>query len=281
MKKFLKVLIIVLLVLGAVGGTTYFFFKNNKKKSGDTGSLVNMLTSQQKLDFNNDLRKMRTIVNSDLTDNRLTVIIETNDKLDQVVYGLLSYYVDTNTTINNIPIKEQLDVVNVNRALLGDMIKEYNIKKDSVFFDRHLGANDFYKNASVYLVEYAKFTDMLNDYTKVNNKNADIKFAMIEVYTDVVENTFSKVVKNAKNLNEIENASIISLINDKMFIDNSYIQSTQAYTANASNFVKYYNNCNKQNFASSLANNVTTVTSAEQANNELIATYYFKLIFGI
>lgn len=281
MKKFLKVLIIVLLVLGAVGGTTYFFFKNNKKKSGDTGSLVNMLTSQQKLDFNNDLRKMRTIVNSDLTDNRLTVIIETNDKLDQVVYGLLSYYLDTNTTINNIPIKEQLDVVNANRALLGDMIKEYNIKKDSVFFDRHLGANDFYKNASVYLVEYAKFTDMLNDYTKVNNKNADIKFAMIEVYTDVVENTFSKVVKNAKNLNEIENASNISLINDKMFIDNSYIQSTQAYTANASNFVKYYNNCNKQNFASSLANNVTTVTSAEQANNELIATYYFKLIFGI
>lgn len=281
MKKFLKVLIIVLLVLGAVGGTTYFFFKNNKKKSGDTGSLVNMLTSQQKLDFNNDLRKMRTIVNSDLTDNRLTVIIETNDKLDQVVYGLLSYYLDTNTTINNIPIKEQLDVVNANRALLGDMIKEYNIKKDSVFFDRHLGANDFYKSACVYLVEYAKFTDMLNDYTKVNNKNADIKFAMIEVYTDVVENTFSKVVKNAKNLNEIENASNISLINDKMFIDNSYIQSTQAYTANASNFVKYYNNCNKQNFASSLANNVTTVTSAEQANNELIATYYFKLIFGI
>ena len=281
MKKFLKVLIIVLLVLGAVGGTTYFFFKNNKKKSGDTGSLVNMLTSQQKLDFNNDLRKMRTIVNSDLTDNRLTVIIETNDKLDQVVYNLLSYYINTNTTINNIPIKEQLDVVNANRALLGDMIKEYNIKKDSVFFDRHLGANDFYKNASVYLVEYAKFTDMLNNYTKVNNKNADIKFAMIEVYTDVVENTFSKVVKNAKNLNEIENASNISLINDKMFIDNSYIQSTQAYTANASNFVKYYNNCNKQNFASSLANNVTTVTSAEQANNELIATYYFKLIFGI
>ncbi len=281
MKKFLKVTIIVLLVLGAIGGTTYFFFKNNKKKSGDTGSIVNMLTSQQKLDFNNDLRKVRTIVNSDLTDNRLTVIIETNDKLDQVVYGLLSYYVDTNTAINNIPIKEQLDVVNANRALLGDMIKEYNIKKDSVFFDRHLGANDFYKSACVNLVEYAKFTDMLNNYTKVNNKNADIKFAMIEVYTDVVETTFSKVVKNAKNLNEIENASNISLINDKIFIDNSYIQSTQAYTANASNFVKYYNSCNKQNFASSLANNVTTVTSAEQANNELIATYYFKLIFGI
>lgn len=281
MKKFLKVAIIVLLVIGAIGGTVYFFFRNHKEKSSKTESIVNMVKSESKTNFNNSLSNIKAIANSDSTDVRLDVIIETNAKLDEIVYVLSSYYLNSNTVINNKDIKNQLDTVNSLRSTMSSMMTEYNIKKDSVYFDRHLGLNDLYKTSCDYVENYAKFAGLLCDNVSGVNKKADIKFAMFELYVDIVENTFAKTKTDANNLEIIEDASNINLINSEMQINNSYIVTDQAYTTNAVNFVNYYYSCDKQAFAKNLATNVAAVNSSLQPNNELIATYYFKTIYGI
>ena len=293
MKKFLKVFIIVLLVLGVIGGTAFFFFRKIEKENNTTTSIVAMLKAEKKLEFNEDLKEIQTYVNSDGTDTRVDLIISTSEKLDEIVYILSTYHIENNTKINNEQIADQFKEVKNSRSLLSRMIAEYKIKKDSSKFDRHLGANDLYEQSCDYLVNCAKLANLINNNLDVD-KSADIKFNMFEVYANVVIDTFNdkNINKGADIKTDLKNADNIDVMNSVLQIRNSYIVKienantqdeivTHLFTANNNYFNNYYNKCDKSSFAKNLANNLELVTDSEQPTNEKIATYYFRLIYGI
>lgn len=290
MKKFFKVFITILVIVGAVAGTSYLFFKNLVKNSNKTGSIVNMLQSDSKQTFNTNLNTMDDIVNENGLDNRMEVIIETNKNLDKIVYTLSSYYINSSTTINNEKVKNQLNVVNLQRSTLTDMMEEYFIKSGyneetkqftSTYFDKNLGLNDFYKKISSYLVNYAKLAKLISADIGNVNKESDVKFIMFDVYADVVKFTFAEHDVDANKRVVVKDVSNLNLMNAKMKIENFYIDNQNIYTISMNNFVKSYNKCNKEKFAKNLVLNIAIANSPEQADNDLIATFYFKAIFEI
>lgn len=280
MKKFLKVFIIVLLVVSSIGTTCYLFFKNMKENNNTTESIAGILYSESKYDFNSSLLTMASYVNSDDTDNRLNLIIETNETLDEIVEVLATYHIANNTKINNEKIAKALDRLNGSKQLLGLMIDEYNIKQTSSYFDRHLGANDFYKQACNYLINYARFANYINANINVN-KNCDLKFSMIDVYTNVVMSTFNNTKEDNQRVVVYSTANI-NLINNIFNLDYSFIETeVDPFDISINYFIQAYYNCNKTEFAKNLSSNVSVVSSATQDSKEKVATYYFKQIFKI
>lgn len=280
MKKFLKVFIIVILVIAAVAGTVVLFFINRDKNDSVTGSIADFVYSDDNKLFNSNLQDMNKWVNSDSTDNRVELIIKTNNMMDEIVKDLSSYHIANNTQIDNEKIFRVFNGVVAAKNLLGNMMSEYKIKKDSTYFNRHVGANDFYNQACVYLVNYAEFANYINTYLGVN-RQVDLKFTMFEVYCNVVMTTFNTTkTENSKVV--VESTSNINKINQVMVVENSFIDtSVNQFAIEISQFNSAYYTCNKVEFAKNLASNISAVSSVNQDTNEKIATYYFKQIFGI
>lgn len=279
MKKFLKVFVIVLLVVSAVGTTTFLFFKNMKERDNTTVSIAGLLFSQSHKEFNSNLNTMSAYINSDGTDNRMALIISTNKNLDDIIEVLASYHIENNTKINNEKIAKTLKSVNSSRSLLNEMIAEYKIKQTSPYFNRHLGANDFYKEMSSYLVNYARFANLINANLNLNKK-IDLKFSMFDIYTNVVMNSFNQTkVENERLI--IYSATNMNKINNIFKMENSVIQTkVSPFAAEINQFIDAYYNCNKTEFAKNLTNNISLATNPNQDNSERVATYYFKQIFN-
>ncbi|MBQ9795574.1 MAG: hypothetical protein IJW36_01250 [Clostridia bacterium] len=293
MKKFLKVFIVVLLVIGVVAGTTYFFFRNVEKKDNTTASIAALLQSEEKLKFNSDLRYVSGLMNSDGTDQRLNLIIATNEKLDEIVNTLSTYFVHSNTKINDEALSNKLKQVQSNRKILTAMMNEYNIKKDSPLFNRHLGANDLYVKGCSYLITYAEFANILNEKINVN-KESDIKFNMFEIYSNVVLDTFAWINANEVDRQRVvvDSSSNIDVMNSVLKIRSSYVVKIEnentpsekvemLFDINTNLFNDYYEKCDENSFAHNLAENLNLSTSPIQPNNERNAAYYFNLIYGI
>ena len=283
MKKFLKVFIVVVMVLGVIGGTCFFFFRNHKEKMNTTEPLIDYFNSKGSVEFKEEMFSMSEIVNSDGKDNRLNLIIETNNKMDSIVNVLISYYINSNTQINNEEISKALNNVKSSRSLLLDMMNEYEIKSTSIYFNRHLGANDFYIQASNYLIQYANLVKLINNNVSVD-KNVDAKFNLFEIYSNIVIETFSYINYQESLTSKVvvSNVSSISILNNRLIIVNSIVQTTGGlFSKYINDFNKYYNMCDKTQFVSKLAENIGSVNSAEQNSNEKIATYYFKVIMGL
>ena len=101
MKKFLKVFIVVLLVLAVIAITCFFFFKNYKEKKLVSQPIIEILDSESKADFDVQLKKTAIYLNADEPDSRLQAIISTSENLDEILYELSSYYVSSNTLVND------------------------------------------------------------------------------------------------------------------------------------------------------------------------------------
>ena len=281
MKKFLKVSIIVVLVVAVILGTCYFFFSRYKRKSNTTPSIVDMLQSEAVVKFKDDLAQVNSVItNSEAADTRIALVIEANNKLDQIIYTLSSYYISSNTQITNADIAHSLNAIVSSRNLLNRMMQEYMLKKESASFNKHVGANDLYVQACSYLVQSARFANLINQ-SLVINKEADVRFAMFEIYCNVVINTYSS--SNLVTLNRrimVNDYSNMAKMNSLLNIENLNLINNQ-YSIDNNNFIKYYNICAKDVFAKTLATNIQNVSDAEQDTNEKIATYYFKQIYGI
>jgi len=283
MKKFLKVFIIVVLVIGVVAGTCVMFFKKEKEKNYTTISFAAMLDSEEKKLFDQDLADIRSYVNSDATDTRFNLIIKTSSKLDEVLSVLSSYYIENDTKINNKKISTTLNQVVSSRNHLSSMMNEYEIKKDTQYFDRHIGANDLYEESCNYLIKYAKLNYLINKSLEGVDKSVDIKFNMFEIYSNVTQQAFS----NLKTLNNsrvvVKDETNINLMNSLLVLNNSFISTTaSAFSIYVSHFNKYYSLTKKTNFANNLVTNINSVQAiTESSTNEQIATYYFKTIFGM
>ncbi len=273
MKKFLKVFITVLLVLGVIGGTVFFFFRKHKEKNNTTDPILALADSEVATKLQTDL--------TSISDDRMTMIAATNVNLNNVIYNLSSYYIENNTQIKDEKIATQVRAVNSSRSLLTAMINEYNIKKESTYFNKTLGANDLFNQSCLYLVQYATLANMINAHISNVDKTADAKFSVLEIYCNVVINDFSstKVDSGVVKLNSSLN---IAKANSIIIFDanSSYVIINNNFTLDSSEFIKCYNSCDKLLFAKNFAGNIESVNSAEQALMERLATYYFKLIIG-
>ena len=301
MKKFLKVFVIVLLVLAVIGGTVYFFFWKNKKEKAQTVALIDYLSSESK----RNLYQKLTYIDSNIiskddgkTDNRLDVLIETNVKLDEIMYVLISYHAESEMVIGNKDLKNQLDEINAKRSEVLWMIEEYYVKSGYFInengevefketnFDEHEGLNDLYCNMCSYLVEYAHAVNSINNSLEVN-RASDLKFNMFEIYSNIVINTFALFdegdwigIKDQSNINKINSMlkirdlNIVKLTNE----GNSDEKVELLFTINNNEFNSFYNKCNKKLFAENFN---AYMSSSSETTNEEIASKYLKLAYGI
>ncbi|MBE5740966.1 MAG: hypothetical protein E7351_00305 [Clostridiales bacterium] len=282
MKKFLKILIIVLLVAAAVCATVFVFFRQKGERDVNTGSIVAYIGSIEKKTFNSNMETLSNNVKAyNANDTRFDFVEDTSDNLDTILETLITYYMADDTNIADADIKSQFESVKASRARVDDMYTEFDIKKDSKWFARDKGANDIYRQISDYLVKYADLVNLINADVQIANKNVDIKFAMFEIYANVVSNTFKEFETDANQLVSVKKIENIDLLNDEMFVQNSYIESAKAFTSTCNDFIKYYNQCDKQEFAKNLAGNVEIDAITEDSSNIEKATYYLKSIYGL
>ena len=109
----------------------------------------------------------------------------------------------------------------------------------------------------------------------------DLKFSIYEIYSNVVINTFSKTKTESSKI-IVENTQNINKLHTVVSINNSFIETKiDQFAIEISLFNKAYYETNKVNFAKNLAQNISSVTTADQTTKEKLATYYFKQIFGI
>ena len=70
-------------------------------------------------------------------------------------------------------------------------------------------------------------------------------------------------------------------MNNSLSIINSVVQTSNMFSVDNNNFNKFYNTCNKIEFAKHLAEYIGSVTTPDQDNNEKIAMFYFKEMMGL
>ena len=134
---------------------------------------------------------------------------------------------------------------------------------------------------------FADMIDTINSELDKTNivKNADVKFSIIEVYCDVCIDTFSNLILEASGIRMVENRQNIDLINQSVNFESGYISSSNAgdnFSYLSNYFISNYNACDKQTFATNLAQNVNQIVSITDSSTSLVkATYYFKGVLGI
>lgn len=284
MKKFLKVFTIVLAVVAVIGGTAFIFFRNLKKQEIKTTSISALYNSNATKEFYSSLKKVNEDINAGVADankdNRLDLIISTGERLDSYIFSLSSYYIGTETKIENAKIATELIGVNSSKSLLSRMITEFNIKKESEYYNRNKGINDLYVQACYYLIQDAELLIAINDSLSVD-KSCDLKFNMFDVYANTILNNFEQF-ETVNGIVKLKNTEDVNIMNTHMKISSSIIETKlEPFAKEINQFNQFYSVCDKNEFALNLAENIALVQNAEQDSNAKIATYYFKLIYGI
>lgn len=278
-----KVLLLIVLVAGAIAGTCYFFYNYVLFNVNAFNSFNTLIYGSQTVEFNAKLEDVRAH-----TDDRFDLIISTNEKLAEMAINLNYHLVNAKDyDLDERLIVEQIDKVIENQDVAYNMMEEYLIKVDSEFFDEVRGANDLFNQMSRYFVT---FSDMLNtinsELNKTNiEKSADVKFGIIEVYSNVCIDTFSNLITDVSGIRKVGNSENIDLVNQSVNFQNGYISSSNAdnnFSYLTNNFIRNYDECDKEIFASNLAQNVRQIVSISDSSTSLAkATYYFKGVLGI
>ena len=283
MKKIVKALIIFLVVVLSVGGTCFIFFKNYKRKEAESASLASCINNMDKLDLD--------IVDFD---GKFVEIKKTNKNLEDSMFALSAYFIDDEFVIQNDDIISKIKSVNNSIGLASDMIAEYKIKSefknsdDKSYFDKELGRNDLFNAMCDYIVEYATLVSMINtdlEYKNIN-KQADMKFEMIDLYCRVAVNTFSeKETNEVTGISKVKDETNINILNNHFHLSTSYLTGADLTPTNTSYnnmFIRHYSVCDKADFAKNLSTNINSVTEiTDQSTSVQFATYYFKKIYGI
>ena len=263
----------MLSVLSVIGGTCYFFFANLDKSRSDTGAIVEMLFSESKLKYDEELESMGSVL-KDAGDGRVEMLYQVNKNLDGVLYELATYYVDNGTSINNKDIANKFNSLDSERNSLSLMMAEYNLKKDnSDLFNIKVGANDFYLKSCSYLVRYAELIRNISNGLNGIDKVSDFKFNLFDVYTNIVIKTFNSTLIDG-NIVRVEYAD--SLVESHKILG----LKTGEFSINVQHFNRHYSKCDKQKFATYFAANMNEVRglSDDDCKN---AVYYIKVMLDI
>ena len=284
MKKFLKVLVIIVLVVGAVAGTCYFFYSHMRDQIDASASVSEFVYGVKNKDFDAKIERVNGLANS-----RFDLIITTDSKMNEMT-TILNYYLihAKEKGIDEDRIVDRLDAIYSLQDSIDAIMDEYIVKCDSASFDRMTGSNELYDALSSYMVAYADLMNIIN--SEIVNilpyANADIKFSMIDLYINIVTNTFTNVTNNINGLRQIANSANINLVNTYLQFKNGYLDTNNSSASDYSylnnNFIEYYSQCNETDLAADFARIVNNTTSIDNnSTNEQRVAYYFREIFGM
>jgi len=115
----------------------------------------------------------------------------------------------------------------------------------------------------------------------IENFNAvsDIKFSMVDLYSRIVIDAFSKLTKDV-DLAVIANKVNLDEIHNHFKFENSYIDCDNALKVDAIKFIENYNGCNKELFAEKFVEYLDK-TNGIDANStpETKTAFYFNQLF--
>lgn len=174
---------------------------------------------------------------------------------------------------------DKLDSLISQTATIEQMVDEYNLKSTSESFNKLAGANNVYEEFADFTANYAKF--ILSVKTEVlkivNSTNVDPKFAVFDIYANVVYDS----LKNLKVSNE-NNFENLNYMLAHFNLENGYLISANPngnFAIENNKFIELYNKCNGAEFAANLVNNINLANNDDE-NNQLKAAYYLKIILG-
>ncbi len=279
MKKFLKTLLIIVLVAASIGGTAYIFYKKLNPPVDYFEELNGYVSSSSTKELSIDLKKV--IAKTPEQDTRFVFIDETNNKLNQCLDSLSSYYLVANShSFNKKAIDKGLSHLKSTRAETINVIDAY-ITKTTAQGELAVGANPSYEAVSQYFVEYANFIKTLNgELSSLGvDTTSNIKFSVIELYCDVCIDCFSNLTLTFGNLTLISDDSNISQISPHIDFQNSYFKFDN-FSNSTNLFIKNYNETNKEEFAENLAKFLLEGSETSLDSN-MLAGYYLNQIFGV
>lgn len=281
-KKILKWFIIVLLVAGSVAATVFIFFKKYNENRVKDVDLISVLNSSEKTEFDEGFDVVLSVVENSSKPTWFEEAVIAGDNLDKSLNVLACYYIDSNGIVKDVEIDKTYSSMITTRNTLLKMFEEYAIKATSEYFPVLMGANDIFVAYSNYLVKYAKFVKAVNEYLLNRdgfNSVSDLKFSMIDLYSRIVVDAFSKLSKDI-DLAVIGNKVNLDSINDVFKLDHSYIDCDNALTIDAIRFIENYNNCNKELFADQFVETLNKATSIEENSSaEIKAAFYYNRLF--
>ena len=282
--KRLKRIVIYLIIIGVIAGTCVYFFSNYRREHNFAEAAEEFIYSESLAEFNEDIN-----VVSLTGGERFEYILTANSELQNINSIFISYlrhadYEEINHKNRNDELKQ---VKNRIRSVM-NLIEEYKIKSKNESFNKVVGANGVYKEASKYIVDYANLLKgiMLDLDVILINKDADFKFTMIDLYLNVCDITFSNITTIDDVLQLHDNlADNADIVFNNFNLSNGYFEtgSTNGNFSIYNNyFMEEYSKCNKTRFVKHLASNIADVTSLESVENaEQMATYYYKEIFDL
>jgi len=281
-KKILKWFIIIVLIAGSVAATVFIFFKKyNENKINDV-DLVSVLNSSEKTKFDSGFDAVLSSIEASEKPTWFNEAVTAGENLDESLKILSYYYIDSNGIVYDEEIDKTHSSMVTTRNTLINMFDEYAIKSTSNYFPILVGANDIFVAYSNYLVKYAKFVKAVNeDLLSRENFNAvsDIKFSMIDLYSRIVVDAFSKLTKDV-DLAVIGNKVNLDEIHNYFKFENSYIVCDKALSVDAIKFIENYNACNKELFADKFVETLNSATGIDANSTvEKKAAFYFDQLF--
>lgn len=274
MKKFLKTIFIIILCIAVAGGTGYLFY-SNMTESVSAFEEINefkLSAGQKELDIN--------ISNIAKTGgDRFNLLIDCYNDMQDSLYCLNAYLIDyDNESVENSLI-ELISGLESEISILNSMIEEYNIKSQNQSFDKKIGANNIYLQFSKYIVKFSNCVMSVKNkvLTNVYTKNVDVKFSIIDIYVNVVNEELSNLT--VENANTFEN---LSYMINHFSLQNGYIKCVNGdvdFSTNCNLFVNAYNQCDKVEFAKNLKSNIVSASSSS-LNQNLVAGYYLSKLIG-
>ena len=277
-KKFFKWFLIISLVVASVAMTVFLFLKKVNSMKIEEVDLLEVVSAQE--EFNEGFDSVVQIVEAEGKTDWFADLKSTKENLDDAMSKLSNHYVVSNFKVKEREISSTYTSMQTTRNLLMDMFDEYENKSTSAYFPRLIGANDIYVTYSNYLTKYAKFVMAVNNDLKSgdNFMISDIKYALIDLQSRIVINTFAKI-EIVDDLKIIENDDNLDAINGKFNFDNSLIESDENISLNAIKFVQMYNRCDQNKLAKNF-NTILSLAGIDSTSTlEQKAAFYFKEIF--
>lgn len=286
MKKFWKALLIIVLVVASIAGTVYVFYLNFTRRRDSFAYISEYMASSQVEEFDAKLTKAKNYAGT-----RATILIDTNSELQDIVEILNGSMIRAKDfKINENAIIAKFDEVISLKANAEYELDQYIwkcVENDNAGqqFDKDLAFNDCYKAVSLYLAKMSEFNRVLNDNVQriVKNPSADIKYAIIEIYSYACNNTF-------RNFNEekyvgVLNSANMTWLNSNINFENGYLVTTNTegnFTENNNKFMTEYTQSDRVKFAINIESNMRTINTINNSSTkEAKATYYLKQILGI
>lgn len=284
MKQFFKYLMIILLVLASIAGTCYFFYRHLTRRQDSQAYVSSYLFSSANVEFDG---KVDDLI--ELTGSRFSNLETTRTNLEEILSTFNTYMISVkNHDVDENEIISRFDNYLALQNEVSNLIDSYiNRVNNSDIFDPNTGANEIvvqFCNMNLALADTLMFINSELDNLEIN-KDADLKFSMIDLYLNIVLTTLDDTTLDINGLQVIRNEINLTTINNFFELENSIIitpSNTTNFESDNNNFILHYENVDKVNFAENFADNINRINVySDNLSETEKAIYYFKAIYNL